>query len=393
MRLDIRYPISFEALPFRTARRKNVVCSFLHSQDVPEIDTSQTTPISIGHGQTYLTFEDRLFRKVGSLGDEDTRRCLGSAFDVASRAQPYQVGGKHAEHDRHYQHYYRQPHLGHALEENVYRRIFLATGEKAKERLLWPPIGTRSSGNVWTRAELAYEDLEHRLADVDEDQFASQRQGHEAEAARLLLVNGDLWVETPPPALCVNTLHDSHDVYATINLVFLPNWLDADLNRQYFPLHQHEQAVEFSRSAIGQRGLRPVLNDETAGFALNGEGPLDFDAASYAVTRTALLMGADAACTIGENDDLRDIVGRERAEAAFKAMDMAMACGTFPQDWPTADDIIRDVTEAWTILGRKPGWTEFSSNRQRWADSICERAVAMADEMLISLVTRQEFGP
>lgn len=376
MRIDVRYPFLFSAHPSRCSSRKDVFVSFLHTADVPEVsgrDVETVFEAATATPYRLVEFDGRLFRKLGALGEEQTSRLLDRAFqrdEERNSPWPFTFENGRAS---------PRP-LSQPLNNHLCHRLYLEGGEHRERQIeAWPfvPFLTGLRGSRTSRNDFRFEDLERKLADIDAEEFAKGRAEHAAEAAKLLVVDRDLWIETTPPAIKVGVLGVNSSARMVMELSHLPTWLDADLDAQYFPLADHAGALEYAERAtkLTYTGTEP-FEDYTyeRPFTAEPSDLLSFDADGYSCTRTALILGGDVARWITNTPELAEKIGDERARSALLARDMAKAIGTDISAWPDMSDLVNDITDAWKMTGRKPGWANIPANRHGFGTMICDRA-------------------
>ncbi|MDW9479072.1 hypothetical protein GOB57_10390 [Sinorhizobium meliloti] len=375
MKLDIRYPLRFSALPPRCASRKDVLVSFLHKADVPEITAGEVSTVFEAATEIpyrLVDYDGRLFRRIGNPEDEAVAELLKSGFQQdESRNRLFYFtfeNGKSA-----------QRPVSQSLNNHLCHRLYLEGNNRDKELEAWPfiPVIKGFAGRRTTRNSFLFEDIERKLKDIDGDEFAKGRAEHDLEAAKLLLVDGELWIETPPPAIAVKVEGYASSARMVMELTHLPDWLDGDLDRQYFPLSEHEKALEYAAKAtkLTATGTEPFEDYSfEREIAIHDSRLLSFDAEGYSCTRTSLILGGDVARWLTYTEGLREKVGEDRARSVLLARDMAMDIGTDISGWPDMTDLVHDITEAWKITGRKPGWANIPQNRHAFGTMICERA-------------------
>ncbi|MCZ7861235.1 hypothetical protein O9X98_07415 [Agrobacterium salinitolerans] len=375
MKIDIRYPLRFKALPPRCSGRKDVLVSFLHTATVPEISEREVSTVFETATETpyrLVEFGGKLFRRIGNTAEEAVKETLNQGFqhDESRNDLRYFTfeNGKTP-----------QRPLSQPLNNHICHRLYLEGDNRNKELEAWPfiPVITGFAGRRTSRNSFLFEDLERKLKDIDGEDFAKGRAEHVAEAAKLLVVDGDLWIETPPPAIAVKVDGYGSTARMVMELTHLPDWLDGNLDRQYFPLSEHEKALEYAARAtkLTASGTEPLEDYTFEREIISSDSHLlSFDAENYSCTRTALVLGGDVARWLTYTEGLAEKVGGERARSVFLARDMAKAIGTDISEWPDMTDLIHDVTEAWKLTGRKPGWATIPQNRHAFGTMICERA-------------------
>jgi hypothetical protein len=281
------------------------------------------------------------------------------------------------------------------LNNHLCHRLYLEGGEhRSKQIEAWPfiPFITGIRGSRTSRNGHTFEEIERKLVEIDAVEFEKGRAEHAAEAAKLIVIDREIWIETTPPAIKVGMMGVNTSARMVMELAHLPTWLDADLDVQYFPLADHVDALEYAERAtkLTHTGTEP-FEDYTYERAFTAEASdlLSFDRDGYSCTRTALILGGDTARWIANTPELEEKIGDDRARAAFLARDMAKAIGTDISQWPDMSDFINDITEGWMMTGRKPGWANIPVNRHAFGTMICDRAAdtgkisvfaALADE-------------
>lgn len=388
MKTVIHYPILFTAHPGRTERPKDVLVSYLHEHDVPEISKGETEVAFRSESYTLRQYDGRLFSKVGGPGSGSVDACFGHAFEKEDmRTRPWWIPTFDG--DRAYVRY-----AGQALDNLAYYRLYLHGGEKARETMLWPgltPEYRSYQGGPKSRNEFTFQGLEGKIRDIDADQFNAGREEHATEADRLIAIDGSYWIETTPPTICV-----THGGRMSIELAHLPNWLDHDLGRQYFPMTARDEALDYARraQAITERSDEPLRDfTEWTDFRFEDSPLFSFDHDAYSVKRTAFLLGGDIARAMAGNPALEEKIGTTKARAVLSAREASRACGADYRTWPDAADLVHDVTDAWKMTGRKPGWAVIPPKRHEFGTLICERATTMADELPISVSARTTWKP
>ncbi|MBY3433474.1 hypothetical protein HFN89_04870 [Rhizobium laguerreae] len=388
MKTVIKYPILFKAHPGRCEQPKDVLVPYLHEHEVPEVSKAETEIVFKSEEYTLRQYDGRLFSKVGSPGSASADACFGHAFEKEeNRGRPRWIPTIRT--DKAYIRY-----AGQALDNLAYYRLYLDGGEKARETMLWPgltPDYRSHQGGPRNRDEFTFQGLEGKIRDIDADQFHAWREEHASEADRLLLVDGSYWIETTPPAICV-----THGGRMIIELAHLPNWLDHDLARQYFPLTARQEALDYAKraQAITEQSYEAIRDfTDWPNFMFEDNPLFSFDHAAYSTKRTTFLLGGDMARVMAGNPAVEENIGTTRARAVLVAREAARACGADYRTWPDAADMVHDVTEAWKMTGRKPGWAVIPPKRHDFGTMICERAADMVDALPISVSARGTWTP
>ncbi len=389
MKTDIRYPFLFRAHPGRCVEPKDVLVPFVHTHDVPEVSRAETEEVFRSGRYVLRQFDGRLFSLLGKPGSESAQACFDHAFEPdESRSKPWWIPNRADENG--YIDYVAKP-----LDNWAYHRLFLNGEGKARETMLWPPLIPDYSGGSGyrNRNQFTYQELEGKLRDVDAEQYHRGRAEHAVQADRLLIIGGSYWIETTPPAICVEPIGNG---WIHVGFAHVPDWLDTDLGRQFFPLTAREEALDYARRAqtiTENPNGEPRDYTDRADFEFDGGPAFEFDFKSYSVKRTTLILGGDMARVLSNHPDLEQKVGETRARSVYLARDAAKACSTDYQEWPDVSDLVHDVTEAWKITGRKPGWATIPAKRHGFGTLICERAFSMVDELPVAVPTATGWRP
>jgi hypothetical protein len=387
----IRYPALLRARPPRCSDIRDIVCSFPHVHDVPEISSSEVrrvTELGTVWPQMFVEYDGRLFRHIGHRNDDPQDRVFSIAFlKEIERDRPWRFsfeGGSRTD----------MPPLSQALNNILLHRLYMSGDGREKQEEAWPSLNDTRHYGPAVRDKYRFEDFEAKLTDVDGERLAAMREDHRIEAERLLVIDGAYWVETPPPVICVDVSGFGTTSRMDCDVTILPSWLDAKLGRQYFPLSEREDALEYARQANeitpGNGPVGDYIAESGAGDA--SDPMLWFDAEQYAQTRTVAVLGGDAARQITKYPELTEKLGHECARAVLEVRERALKIGSSITEWPDLTEYTEDVVAAWKGSGRKPGWAEISQDRRRFADLICQRAVDAASSRPISLGLARSFG-
>lgn len=413
MLIDIRYPMHFGGQPTTTNRYKVVLCSYPIRRDVPQVAASEARVVLKARASdeavptaerdiTLVEHGGRLFRKVCGAAEVDGHKSLVDAFE--------------SQHNRNKPHHPASPWeakprpLGAGLWNRIAHRVYINANGRDGERIAWPNAPFNTGTSHWTRNELSFEKWSKKLAYMAEDEFGKTLDEAEREADRLLWIGDELWVETPPLVYevgryfhsgDVNGLYDHQDFgtrrtrkEATfcVQLAFLPEWLDHNLDRQYFPLSSKGEALSYAVEANRHLTKSPAtvldVTRDIQGLGIQDD-LLEFDHTAYSLSRTAMLMGGDLSVNLANRPDSsrgltaahHDAIEEIRAEIANLRWN--------PSSWPAAH-LAGDIVEAWQRVGQPQGWSQFPSNRTNFANLICERALDQFDAIPVLIKTNRQ---
>jgi hypothetical protein len=346
--------------------------------DVPEISAREARLVLSINRESVIEFGGRLFRYKGSVRGHITRDFLNTAFPARSGEVPRHIRtGSETSYPA-----WNADFAGRPLANHVYQRLHAELGAKPREGTLYPSV----SDNVLTKGPRSrnaclFERYEKYLSEIDHAAFDAGVGEARREAGKLLLVSGDLWVETPPPVISVDFSGGVQSAVG-LRLAYLPDWLDPNLGRQYFPLDADGEAVEYARSvrdlAHDEAIYRRALNFKDNLRGDTGCDLLTFDYLSYSQQRTAMLIGTDLARCLDADPAKAAAAYPGSAAAALEARDLASACGTSWREWPDVDGLVEDVITGWLAAGRPRGVAAIPGKRHSVGSLIGRRAMNLA---------------
>lgn len=386
MLADIRYPIHFSGQPTTTERYKVVLCSYPFRRDVARIDASEAEVVLEVSGDVNAVLVEhggRLFRKVCGKAEAPGHQSLTDAFESAhDRNLPL--------HPRSLWNSKVRP-LGIGLWNRIAHRVYINANGREGEKYAWPNAPFNAGTAHWTRNEFTFEKWSKKLESKAGDEFDKALDEAQREVDRLLWIGDELWIETTPLVYEVGHYPDNNNGRFDLQLAFLPDWLDLNLDRQYFPLSAKDEALAYAVQANARLKGR-AAGDYTGRINNLGAEVLEFDHVAYSLNRTALLMGGDISVNIANRPDNT----RGLTEAQLDAIDEARAeianIGWNPSSWAGAH-LAPDIVEAWQRV-RPQGWTQFTSNRTNFSNLMCERALDLFDAIPVMIKTnRQEPTP
>jgi hypothetical protein len=386
MLTDIRYPIHFGGQPTTTDRYKVVLCSYPFQRDVARIDVGEARLVfeSLRADVTVVLveYDGRLFKKVCGEGEVATHKSLTNSFESS--------------HDRNTPHHpasiwnSKSRPLGAGLWNRISHRVYVNANGRDGEKHAWPNAPFNTGLAHWTRNEFTFEKWSKKLGAMDRDEFEKTLYEAEREADRLLWIGDDLWVETPPLVLEVAHYREHNNEAFDMQLAFLPDWLDLNLDRQYFPLSAKDEALDYARQANSRlKGKRTV--DYSGQITQEVDEILEFDHVAYSLNRTALLMGGDLSVNLANKPDNTRGLTESHIDSIKEARAAIASLPWKPSTWAAAH-LAGDIVEAWQRVGRPQGWTHFTPNRTNFANFICERALEQLDTVPVMINTNR-LGP
>lgn len=387
MLMTVRYPIHFGADPPTCDRHKDAILSYPHRVDVPEISRRETHTVVDDKGifpHSVVSYDGRLFRRGGLAKDASRLVSLTRAFEnTLDRNAPYMP-------------LLSSSPKGRPIAAGMWNRLahrLHAAGGRTKEEYAWPPAPYSNSASYrWTRNEYLFENYIDRAGQIDASQFGASQAEIAAEGEKLIVIDDYIHVETTPLAWCVGVRVGKPYVGVYVTLAHLPEWLDADLDRQYFPISQKQEALNYAESLDAT--IRTKFNsgietaDERFDTAMVDMGSLEFDHQSYSLNRSVMLMASDVMSAKRNSQDIAAIVDAacpgSNADLE-EASNAAVNLGVRIEDWRDVGHCADNVVEAWTATKFKKGWIALPSVRSAFARLACERTLSVAADMPINL--------
>ena len=255
MRFDIRFPVLARAKP-STGKKgdKFFYGSHVHSAEVPEVSTSDTDmvlgPVALysdAAGRKVFphlrTFEGRVYRPIGNANG-----LFDTAFDTDRQGEfvlssPLRGGMS------------RNP-LAYPVSSRCAWFIEMHGMSTARNYKLWPESGFAGMEKV-DRNERSLENSD--LKEINGDDIAAFMRMYEAQAERLLMVDGMCWMETTMPCVEVTLFgptgagHPKRVV--EVGIGFLPLSLDTARQTTRFPLGMLAEAEDYANELAARFGI------------------------------------------------------------------------------------------------------------------------------------------
>ncbi|MCV9964115.1 hypothetical protein OIU34_19725 [Pararhizobium sp. BT-229] len=143
----------------------------------------------------------------------------------------------------------------------------------------WPhpyPGSTKRWGLTDTLNDQLFTNVSTELSEIDGDAVARSTRDFAHQAGKLLVVDGDLWMESPPPAICVHYT----DGFVVIDIAPVHEGPTPQPSTVYFPLDRRGEAERYADvladTCAGQYGKRKI-SDGMVPFSESGSELLAFN--------------------------------------------------------------------------------------------------------------------
>jgi hypothetical protein len=334
MRIDIKFPMLFKARTGRHQSDKQFLVSHLQSVDVPEIGAGEAAVvfscgIAPGHdlrvfpkGQErfeIVEWDGKIFRKAGAATSEHWRKFPNDVHGTSLSVSP--VNAPLALHNK---------------------WVLYSAGAYHAEIL--DPLPATENRDL----EL-FHVVNKKLVHIDTESLATAFTLIERRSEGLLVIDGDLWVETTPPGYLVSPTPKQKGVNtpSVVDSIGLsPCSFDFKLFDRWFPLSDKAAADEYHDEAVdalhrqpgvvGVGGVDKVIDYEVEGACslLGLESTID------PAFRTAALLAVR--CARGETRTSAANVGAEQKAALGRVM---AGLGQLNHVLGVVPDITPDIAE------------------------------------------------
>jgi hypothetical protein len=394
MQLDIQFPIHIRAKPVRARLVHDVVAAYRHRGEVAEISASETAPVleafdayespnaksndTIARRYRLFDHGGRVYRKVAT--SDEVKEFGGRAFSDTW----HQARGGYRDSISFHSH----QQSANAVAAIVQRQVEWDIA--AKGRLLdgqlfhWPPRPQerRNEEALAYLNRTPFADVLRMVgpfdgADMDK---ALATYGHQFD--KLLAVDGELYMETPPPCYIVQSQwRTGRTTCVMVHIGHLQEDFGTQLDRVCFPLERREEALAYAGrlaeiASADPNDRRAVeIVDRSVAFSAEKHAAFDLD---HKVVEVRNLLHRFACSNVRsiDNTDEGHVAGwmtpklaavRETSADAIGAADFAR--GTFADIAPFAEDILTTWKKC-----RRPSYNFWITGKRReMADLLTDR--------------------
>lgn len=404
MQLDVRFPLLLRGVPKRTPQTKNVYVSTTFrgevaeysSSDIPVVFETATAycklegPLARGGQLSALGFRMRaaggkLYRKIASSLEEATRTRM---FDTAFRCANAAAQSLGTEISLRGQSQFVGP-LSHDVGQELEFRMRREEEDVNALTYLWPtfrpadvPVAhylhQEGGGQLAFRNDVGLDWVLKNIRTLEEDGLALCEDMYRHQFSKLVMIDGEFWMESRPPAYRVTPSWTEEYGTADVDMVVLPDTLDMKTDRLFFPLTETEDMEGYierlkgvSRAAAINRPDGPVrMVEDMRGatpnlflvdYQCSDPDLLHFDHRHEETHRLALALAVENERHLARNPQLRAKVGPELCAAVDAAHLEAMKQNTLLGE---AGDPARWLTESatvWKKLGRRQSVFSFGN--------------------------------
>ena len=403
MKLTLKLPMHFRAKPRRARGLRDIVVARPFEADVPEIshreanvvfETRQSHDLAnkltlVPHTFRLLEHGGRLYRRLATPSRINAVTKDAFAKDWASANYPFAesistVGERQENTNPVASVLQRQ--IAWALQSD-------STGRDRKENT-WPSPYARSSkqwGITETLNDKLFRDVSSELSEIDGEAVESAMRDFEYQAAKLILVDGELWIESLPPAIRVAYDYEKGRI-ANISLAILPEGPTPRPMVAYFPLDRRDEAERYAHQlayTIDDGGKVEVC-DVTVPFSANGDELLEFSHEEVGLRNTCHSLVVSNERYIRATDPeyvaafLTDAMKQEQDVAFVKALEADFVRGGY-HDLSGHFDMAATL---WKKCRRPAYQFDLLGNRKKAGDLMLSRGYEMLENAPITLFTQ-----
>ena len=303
MRLDIRFPVMARMTRKGLRGERRMVVAHVHRQDVPDVSRGETelavppvivTPARnrVGVARELRLHEGRLYRYIGVRGIVQYGSNGSVKTDLLSRAFGREGIAE-------YVHTSNPDGAGYVNDSpvsnpvlSVFRHRIEAMGmmDTSSRNRLWPRFISWSDGynGIEENEKYLLSEVSPSCLTIDGDDLAESFEMHRAQADRLLMIDGELWYETKPPCIEVETFWQSYrpgESDVRVRYRYMPDTMDQNPTALYFTLENADLAMETAEKLRKRFRMKSVVTDLPR-FHSCEDPSFDFDTTEDLVNRT-----------------------------------------------------------------------------------------------------------
>lgn len=391
MRVDIDFPVLFEAWPKRARDRKKIYCTTSYRADVAEVSLGETEIVlecalfpGTEEAFSMRTYGGRLYRRIAaSVETAVEQRLFSEPFSVDDRRWGPKSGADWAGALDPKVLTHRRP-LSKPVADEMEWRMARDSETIDLGKAAWParrtiPLDTETftrrigrgcpmdqarnpvfDGLHRHRNGVRLEDVLRDVTDVSHGDIEAARDMYANRSESLLLVGGEVWMESAP--LCHRVSFDFGRPYrddvavVRLDLAVPPEGLSTDFYTQYYDLSKKEEALSFAQERVDRlqgdaEVERSYLSDKTVETRFETGVFPAYDRDGEKIRRLAYVAAVECRRWIRRNP--ADVEGRLSASdvaVVDQACDLARQSDFLAGRHPYVADIAPAVCAVWKKL-------------------------------------------
>ncbi|MCS4090200.1 hypothetical protein [Rhizobium sp. BK176] len=401
----LKFPIHFQAKPRRARGLRDIVVSYPFEVDIPEISRRETNLVfetretldaergmaSVARIWQMLERDGRLYRRLATRTHIEavTRNAFSKNWDDAQL--PFNEGISLFDSKEN-----TNP-VANAIQRQIgWRLQGDSTGRDRKENT-WPTAYARSA-KAWGITESLnghlYGAVLDQLADVDADAVSGFVEKYEHQASKLLIVDGELWIESLPPSICVQYDYTGNrQQVASVYLAVLPEGPTQCLETVCFPLDRHDEALQYAghlaRAIDDGRGVD--VSDALVPFKADGGGLFDFSPEEIELRNLChhLTVSTERSIRVTDPEFLAKFMTDSLREEQARVFELAMRADFVAGKYEDLTGWFDMTATLWKKCRRPSYQFRINGQRKQVGDLLLARGYENLENAPISLITNQ----
>lgn len=322
MQLSIKFPVMARALLKGARSEFRMLVSHVHKVDVPSVSARETevpirtvvsqNELGLFHGMRELRMHDgKLYRYFGipeQSGKVPEAGFLNEAFGDFWMKRADYIASTQGRFDAMSDVNPLSKPIRMIIEDRLDAMMMSGSDHRNKT---WPKLV--GGGMARENEELTLDVAMDRVQEVNRDDLEEAFSMHRAQADRLLQIDGELWYETTPPCIAVETWWKSGVAkHATVHVRYrhLPEAMDHAITTTYFPLAAFAEAKDAAmvlNARFRMAGVRTLTDgferENLPTFAYADHEAFQFDQSEDLVRRTAHALAVNILRTAIQRPD------------------------------------------------------------------------------------------
>lgn len=219
---------------------------------------------------------------------------------------------------------------------------------------------------------------------IDAELAEISRQRIEAQTRKLLVIGGELWVESRPPCWRVSVL----DEYITIDLATAFEGFDPVLSRRHFPLDRLEDARAYARQCATPRASEDIeyaVSEYIVDYDAHLPDLLEFDADAEELSRIGYALASESMRYGRRNQIWLNNLDAGLRSSLCSAYAETMGTDYLRGQMGDVGQYVEDLCTVWRKFHRPTSWCELGPVRARFGDMLMKRARSLAENAPITL--------
>jgi hypothetical protein len=394
MRIEANLPFLTRGQPYRCSNVRDIYLSMATVFDVPEISARETdiafetseqfTAATVKRKRTFQMreYDGTLYRKIGHVNRLEH---LGEAFgnsDAARRPDPDSSISAALT--------YEGNHLASAIRRQHEWHLDKQANGSSNVILAWPQ-GDGPDGREQARGATDFRRIEATTESLDRGMCETSERMIEAQMSKLLVIGGDLWMASRPPAWRVSVdrepgVWDRVDV--RLDLAVAIDGFDPMLARRHFPLDRLDDAMAYAalcaRPNADERHITYRRHSYVLDYSAKGSDLLYFDADAEELARIGYAMAMESVRFGHRAEKKMEALGdlRNRLDAAFAlTMETNYVLGVMGDIAP----YVEDLCAIWKKCSRPISYCVSGTSGHRFGNLLLRRAKELAENAPITL--------